>query len=189
MKEILKFSKLVLLFFFLPPILLFSAQEYKCSPSLLEKFVYQLNNKTFWTLYFFQTNYFVGEYDYYSGRLLKKSPSHYIVIYDTAPPFIVDYQKNIITVGYKNQEKERFNINEYPNPLLRVLFNIDKLDKFFRIDYKGNCFYILYPKETSLQQVVNYVKVYLSPSGLLKRIEIFSSEDNKVILDIESIQF
>ena len=136
---------------------------------------------------FFQKGIFENETENYNGTLIKISPQRWKVIYFTKPPFEVLVKGNIATLGYRGEQKETLNLEEYPNPVLEILLHLDHLQEIFEIrPLKGKKF-LLIPKG-NLSQYVEKAILETDSRGLPKRLEVFGGMDNYLIITVSKIK-
>jgi hypothetical protein len=132
---------------------------------------------------FLQRNYFEGEIETYRGYLIKDKTLK--VLYQTEPPFVVEMDNKTVKIGYKGENFQIFDRKEYKNPILEVLFNLNRLGNYFKVvSEKGN-FLILKPKK-ELKNYITDVKVEVL-NGTFKYLKVENGEENYTEIYIEKI--
>ena len=144
-------------------------------------------NKGCFSLSFHQKGVFEGDEEDYNGTLIKLSPDRWKVVYYTDPPFVVSAEGNLITLGYEGEEGETFDRREYRNPVLELLFNLDRLEEIFDIKPLGEGKFLLTPKG-ELSQYVEKAILQTDAGGRPKRVEVFGGEGNYLLIEILKIE-
>lgn len=145
-----------------------------------------LPNGDCFTVFFTQKGFFQGEEENYKGVLERFSKDRWKVVYFTNPPFEVSVKGFYITLGYRGEEKQTLDRREYKNPILEVLFHLNRLEELFEINPLNGNRYLLIPKR-ELSQYVEKAILEVDRDGKPKRIEVFGGEDNYLIIDISKI--
>ncbi len=150
-------------------------------PFQLEKFVGSLGGC--YTVSFLQKEEFSGHYDIYKG-ILKKRGRKVEVVYSTSPPFKVLFDGRLVRMGYEGEEFQTFDPKDYPNPVLEILLNLDRLDRIFEVlSCKGNVC-ILKPKREELSEYLREVRVSFDKKGYPEKIEADGGEYGKLEIEI-----
>ena len=142
--------------------------------------------KNCYTIVFWQENYFEGETDTYKGILVRKE-NEIRIYYFTKPLFYIKADDKYIELGYENGDKEIYDRKDYKNPILEVLLNLNKLDRYFSVEKVEGNLCILKPKG-DLKDYIETVKVYIDKKGLPKEIEVLNGADNYSRIFIKSIE-
>ena len=123
---------------------------------------------------FLQTNYFEGDVETYRG-ILKKGKT-LKVIYFTSPPFEVFMDKKTVKVGYKGEESQIFDRKDYKNPILEVLYNLNRLEDYFKVVSKKGNVLILKP----LGNLENYISdlIVEIKNGKISTLKVENREEN-----------
>jgi outer membrane lipoprotein-sorting protein len=101
--------------------------------NVLDKSLEIFQKKDCFTVEFSQDNLFHGSVKHYEGFLIRKK-NIVKVVYLTNPPFVVFSDGTYITLGYEGARKKTYKVDKYPNPLVRVLLNLDRLKNAFRVE-------------------------------------------------------
>ncbi len=136
---------------------------------------------------FSQRGIFENETENYNGTLIKIAPQRWKIVYFTNPPFEVSVRGKIATLGYRGEEKETLNLEEYPNPVLEILLQLDHLREIFEIKPLGGRRFLLIPKG-ELSQYVEKAVLETDSKGLPKRLEVFGGVDNYLIITVSKIK-
>jgi len=123
---------------------------------------------------FLQTNYFEGDIETYRG-ILKKGKT-LKVIYFTNPPFEVFMDKKTVKVGYKDEEPQIFDRKDYKNPILEVLYNLNRLEDYFKVVSKKGNILVLKP----LGELENYISdlIVEIKNGKISTLKVENGEEN-----------
>jgi outer membrane lipoprotein-sorting protein len=173
-------KKILLSVLFLIPWTVFPLENSTYGKPLWKTFIEKIQSCYQGKVLFEQENQFAGSVDYYTAQMEKKD-GLYRVIYFTQPPFVVVYKNGLVTVGYEGEEKQTFELSQYPNPILKILFNLPRLEDYFEIIPRSEYIFLLKPKTEDLKEVLTEAVVYFDPkTRLLKRIFLSAGEDNTV---------
>ena len=149
------------------------------------KDIKNLLERNCYTVSFYEESNFDGERDLYEGVLIKKGDSIEIV-YFTSPPFVIKADKERITLGYLGQESQTYDREEYKNPILEVLLNLNELDRYFKLVSRFGDTYLYRPKG-ELKDYIDTLQVRFK-RGLPQQLEVSGGPDNYAVIRIGEIK-
>jgi hypothetical protein len=149
-----------------------SAVSFALNPDALVK---KFKNSPCLKVDFFQRNTFHGKVRSYEGLLVKRGKT-LRVVYFTSPPFEVSYDGEFVRVGYAGEKGRTYRADRYPNPLVRVLTNLDRWDELFEVKSCGESSCVLIPKK-SLRGVKRLV--VFGKNGALEGFEVWGDRRGK----------
>ncbi|NPB05426.1 MAG: hypothetical protein GXO08_03495 [Aquificae bacterium] len=99
-------------------------------PAATERGLFELTRSPCLEVDFVQRSFFGSSVETYEGTLIKRG-NLVRVVYRTEPPFRVVYDGRTVELGYAGERPQRFKPEDYPNPVLTVLLNLDRLERVF----------------------------------------------------------
>jgi len=168
-------KKYTFLFFLFLGVHIAVAIQKETSP--LDKFV----SNSCLTLEFSETSVFDDDIEKFSGILIRNGKTFCILYPDNNFTVLKIHNEVRIKDG---DETDTYDLDEFPNPLLKILFYIDKWKDFFEIyELNGGTVFKLIPKDENLKDTVAYILVKIK-GKTPEVIKIVSDPTNYVVFKI-----
>ncbi len=132
------------------------------------------------TLQFLEKSVFEDEIERYEGFLIRKGENICIVYPES--DFVVLKTSERVKIKNGNEE-ETYDLEEFPNPLLKILFYIDDWRDIFIVRKKTNGVFKLIPKDEALKENISHILVKMK-GDTPDVIEIYSDPTNYVVFKI-----
>jgi hypothetical protein len=132
------------------------------------------------SLKFFEKSVFEDEVENYAGILIRKGKT-LCILYPENDFGVLKTPREVRVKSGK--DIETYDLEEFPNPLLKMLFFIDKWKEFFEVKQISEDIYKLIPKDENLKETVSHILVKMK-GETPEVIKIVADSTNYVVFEI-----